>query len=541
MTPLETLRLYPSHDGTLCGSVASCVSVKPDAPFLLESNRALTWREFMHATERAAGALAALGVQAGDRVASVSANRIEVVVLFFAAARLGAWFVPVNPDLKIEEMRYILEHAGVRGVACSRDALASARAATESITPRPWMLLLEDEAAEGVETFAAHLARATPITGNRAHADDTCLVLYTSGTTGFPKGVMHRQRSVVMAGEGFVERLHLQPDDRLLAILPLFHINALFYSLAGTLAAGASLALMPRFSASRFWHTAAELGATEVNIIAAVGNILARRPRSEFVPHSIRKVYGAPVSAEIERVFREEFGVPVILEGYGMTEIPGVCNNPFPGSGHGENRIGSMGRAARHPDPSVAFAEMRVIDDEGNPLPDGETGELAVKTPIIMQGYYRDPEATAAAFRDGWFLTGDLVRRDADGYFWFVARKKDIIRRRGENISGAELDRIIGAHPDVAEAAAIAVPAELGEDEILVAIVPKAGMKPDANAIADWCRARLAAHKQPRYVVFVESLPHTPTLRVAKFKLKGDATLVARAIDLASTRSSSPG
>ena len=137
-----------------------------------------------------------------------------------------------------------------------------------------------------------------------------------------------------------------------------------------------------------------------------------------------------------------------------MSEIPGVLNNPF----HGDRTIGSMGKPSRHPDPAIAFAEMKVVDDDGNEVADGETGELVVRTPIVMQGYYRDPEQTAAAFRDGWFLTGDLGRRDADGYFWFVARKKDIIRKRGENISGAELDRVISSHPDVLEAAAIPVP-----------------------------------------------------------------------------------
>jgi crotonobetaine/carnitine-CoA ligase len=234
-------------------------------------------------------------------------------------------------------------------------------------------------------------------------------------------------------------------------------------------------------------------------------------------------------------VFREEFGVTVSLEGYGMTEIPGACNNPFPGSGRGEMRIGSMGKAARHPDPTVKFAELRVVDDEGRELPDGEVGELAVRTPIVMKGYYRDSEATAAAFRDGWFLTGDLVRRDADGYFWFVARKKDIIRRRGENISGAELDRIIGEHPGVAEAAAVPVPAELGEDEILVAVVSRSDAQLTVESIAAWCKERLAPHKQPRYIALVDQLPHTPTHRVAKFKLRSDPTLLARAVDIMRT------
>jgi crotonobetaine/carnitine-CoA ligase len=155
-----------------------------------------------------------------------------------------------------------------------------------------------------------------------------------------------------------------------------------------------------------------------------------------------------------------------------------------------------------------------------------------VKTPIIMQGYFRVPEQTRAAFRDGWFLTGDLVRRDDDGYFFFVSRKKDIIRRRGENIAGAELDRVIGAHPGVLEVAAIPVAAELGEDEIMAVIVPRPGSRPTAEEIAQWCRERLAPMKVPRYVLFVDALPHTPTHKVAKMALRQDPTLKPRATDL---------
>jgi len=359
--------------------------------------------------------------------------------------------------------------------------------------------------------------------------EDICLILYTSGTTGFPKGVMHSQRNFVLAGEGFVERMYLQPEDRLLCILPLFHINALFYSLGGTVAAGASIVLAPRFSASGFWPLAAKSGATEVNILAAVGSILTRRPRTEFVPgHRLRKVYGAPITPEAAEAFRNEFGVSTLIEGYGMTEIPGACNNPF----LGPQKLGSIGRPALHPDHRIPLAELRVADEEGRDVPDGETGELLARTPILMKGYYRDPEQTAAAFRDGWFMTGDLVRRDRDGFYYFVARKKDIIRRRGENIAGAELDRVVGLHPGVAEAAAIAVPAELGEDEILVAVVAKPGATLTASDIAQWCAQRLAPAKVPRYVAFVNSLPHTPTHRVAKFPLKNDPTLLARAVDL---------
>ncbi len=532
MTPLETLHLYPPHDGSLAGLFASRAVRNGAKPFILFDGEVIAWHEIEPRVERAAAAYAALGVKHGDRIATYAPTRPDIVVTLLALARLGAWMVPVNPDLRVEEVRYILEHAGVRGVACARELAANALEAMSNLKPAPWRILLEREGADGMRALTALAAQATPLAETRGGADDVCIVVYTSGTTGFPKGVMHSQRNMVLAGEGFVERMRLAPDDRLMAVLPLFHINALFYSLCGAAACGGSLVLVPKFSASKFWQVAAETGATEFNFIAAISSILAQRPRSEFVPHKITKAYGAPIPAEIDRTFRAEFGVPVMLEGYGMTEVPGACNNPFPGAGLGEMRLGAMGRAARHPDHTMPFAELRVLDDDGRDLPVGETGELAVRTPIIMKGYYRDAEATRGAFVDGWFLTGDLVRRDADGYFWFVARKKDIIRRRGENISGAELDRVIGEHPAVAEAAAIAVPSPLGEDDILSAIVLRPGMRATAAEIAEWCRTRLAAHKVPRYVIFLDELPHTPTHRVAKFKLKGDKTLVERAVDL---------
>jgi len=529
LSPLDVIRRYPAHDGSLNGLLASRCARRAAHPLLAGGASRLTYAEFGRRVDAAARALHARGIGAGDRVGVMATNSADLVTLLFALARLGAIFVPVNPEFGAREAGYILQHAGVRAVATTPVPMATAREAVAELRPAPWFFLLEGE-HEDLPTFAAMLdaapAGAPPDAGT---PDATVLMLYTSGTTGFPKGVMHSQRNFVLAGEGFVARMWLQPEDRLMCILPMFHINALFYSLAGTLAAGASLVLLPKFSASSFWRTAAESGATQVNIIAAIGNILARRPREEFDPrHRLRVVYGAPITPDLERTFREEFNVPVMIEGYGMTEIPGACNNPY----DGERRANSMGLPARHPDPGVKFAELRVVDDDGADVPDGVEGELWVRTPILMQGYYKDPEQTAASLHDGWFKTGDLVRRDADGYYYFVARKKDIIRRRGENISGAEIDRVIDDHPAVVRSAAIPVPSELGEDEILVAIVPKPGASISAEEIAAWCRARLAAIKVPRYVAFVDALPTTATERVQKFQLRGDKTLRARAIDL---------
>jgi crotonobetaine/carnitine-CoA ligase len=529
LAPIDVVSLYPKHGYTLNSLLASRASRLPDKEFLLYQGRSISYADALVQVERAALMLAARGVRAGDRIGVMSLNHPSTVVLFLALARLGAMMSPINPDYGIEEARYVLTHAQVSGIVCAPAALDIIRQVAQQMAPSPWLMANERCDAD-LPVFDDACAReGSGNVADQGRPASTCVFIYTSGTTGFPKGVMHSQRNIAMAGEAFVERIYLQPDDRLLCILPMFHVNAICYSLAGTLAAGATLILERRFSASRFWPVVKESGATEVNTIAAVENILIRRPRSEFVPeHRLDKLYGGPFFGETYRVFQEEFGVPNLIEGYGMSEAPGVLNNPF----RGPRRIGSMGKPSKHPDHAIAFAEMKVVDDMGNDVPAGETGELVVRTPIVMQGYWREPEQTMAAFRDGWFLTGDLGRKDADGYFWFVARKKDIIRKRGENISGAELDRVISSHPDILEAAAIPVPSELGEDDIMTVVVRKPGASLEAHDIAAWCRERLAPIKIPRYVLFANALPHTPTHKVAKFKLREDPTLKSRAIDL---------
>ncbi|MEQ1805964.1 MAG: AMP-binding protein, partial [Burkholderiaceae bacterium] len=463
--PSRVIAAYPPHRYTLNSLLATRAALAGGREFLVFGESSWSYAQTLESVARVASVLHERGVDAGQRIAVMSLNHPSTVFVFMALARLGAVMVPINPEFRAEEARYVLTHADVSGVVCSPATLPTVREALASTPLRPWLMLNEPAPAQtptDCDPFILDQEIRDSSAEVPAHAeapDEPCVFIYTSGTTGFPKGVMHSQRNVVLAGEGFVQRMYLQPDDRLMCILPMFHINALFYSLAGALAAGAALILIARFSASRFWHDVAQHRATEVNTMAAVSTILMRRPRSEFVAgHALRKIYGAPFTAETYRVFAEEFGVPTLIEGYGMSEIPGALNNPF----LGPHRIGSMGQPSRHPDATVKFAELRIVDGAGHELPHGETGELAVKTPMLMKGYFRDPQQTEAAFRDGWFLTGDLAWCDAQGYFWFVARKKDIIRRRGENISGAELDRIVELHPDVIQCAAIPVPNDLG-------------------------------------------------------------------------------
>ena len=532
LTPLEVISRFAPHDNTLMSLLQTRVQTLPDKELIVFQGRSYTYSDVLREALATAQVLAARGIGRGDRVGVISSNHPSTVFTFFALAHLGAIMVSVNADYGVAEVRYVFTHAGVRGVIAAPEALAVAQSACADMVPAPWFAL--NQAGAGAapllgEAPAVTAGAATP-PAPAGEPDLTCILVYTSGTTGFPKGVMHSQKNVVVAGEGFVARMHLQPDERLLCVLPMFHINAIFYSLAGSIAAGATLILEPRFSASTFWKVAHASGATEVNTIAAASGILMRRPRSEYMPgHRLRKMFGAPFDAETYRVFRDEFNMPHVIEGFGMSEIPGALNNPFAA----ERRVGSMGKPSLHPNPAFKLTELKIVDDDGKDVPDGAIGELAVKTPIIMHGYFNDPEQTKNAFRDGWFMSGDLAWRDADGYYWFVARKKDIIRKRGENISGAELDRVIGNHPAVLESAAIPVPSDLGEDEILTAVVLREGMQVSAQEIADWCRERMAAIKVPRYVTFVDALPHTPTHRVEKFKMRQDKSLLARAVDLA--------
>jgi crotonobetaine/carnitine-CoA ligase len=537
MSPAEVLGSYPAHFDTVPSLLTSRAGVQAETPALRFGTRSCwTYSQLMAGVESLASALAAKGIVRGERVAHVGSNSDVTVVLFLALARIGSVFVPMNPVLTDDELRYQLEHSGAKVIAGDDQFLLRWSAVAESLPGDPWCLPLStiglnlagaDDVLGAIRDFQVASGSVRP--GAPPAPEDPLVVIYTSGTTGRSKGVVHTHRSFVLSAEAFVGRLHLQPSDKLLTVFPLFHANALFYSLGGALAAGATFIATARFSASSFWQLALAVEATQLNILASLGKILSMRSRSEFEPHHrIRKIYGGPISAEMMRVFQEEFHVPTLIEGYGMSEIPAACCNPFAGP----HKVGSIGLAGRHPLRAGPFAEMRVTDDDGRDVTVGEVGELIVRTPVMFVGYLNDPDQTASAFRDGWFLTGDYVRRDRDGYLYFVSRKKDVIRRRGENIAGAEIDRVVGEHPDVAEVAAIGVPSELGDEEILIAVVIRAGRTLTHESLARWCTERLAAMKQPRFIAFIPSLPQTPTHRVAKHVLRQDAELSRIARDM---------
>jgi crotonobetaine/carnitine-CoA ligase len=536
MTPDQVLALYPAHADTVPSLLVSRAQVLGDKIAVDFDARCWSYAQLHAGSEQLAPALIGRGLRRGDRVAHVAPNSDCAVLLFLALARVGATFVPMNPALTDGELAHQLRHSGAVMVFTPEELLARVAPLVEERTPQPPLVALEalGYADDGVEAALQRVAafaaghEATPLPA--VSPEDTVVVIYTSGTTGLPKGVMHSQRNYVLAAEAFVGRLYLQPEDRLLTVFPLFHVNALFYSLGGALACGGTFITTKRFSASTFWQLAVRTRATQLNILAAFGKILGLRPRSEFDPaHAIRKIYGGPISQDMLELFQREFNVPTLIEGYGMSEIPGASSNPF----DGPHKVLSIGKPGIHPRLPGPFTQMQVRSDDGTLAAPGVVGELVVRTPVMFTGYLNDPEQTREAFTDGWFHTGDLVRVDEDGYFFFVARRKDIIRRRGENISGAEIDGVLARHPDVLQAAAIAVPSEMGEDEILVAVVPKPGSGLDHAAVMDWCRQHLAAMKVPRFVLLAGALPNTPTHRVAKHVLKQDQALLAQARDMA--------
>lgn len=518
LSPLEVLRKFDRHDFSIDHFFQVRLSQLGEQPMVEYQDSVMSWKSCASQADRAVTWLRQRGIQSGDRIGLMAYNHPATVVLLIACARMGAIVVPCNPDFEAREAKYIFEHAGVRGVICSPEPLARVLEATSHMTPAPWKVVIEEDQPGSEPSLLHQWHLAEPDTRTRTGtADSTCMIIYTSGTTGFPKGVMHSQRSYLLTAEAFVHRMYLQPDERLMCVLPLFHINALMYSLGGTMACGGTLILIRRFSASTFWQQAAATRATEVNVIMSAAAILARRPEEEFVAtHSLRKMFLAPLNQDLLDTFHQRFHVPVLIECYGMTEIPGVLSNPY----LGPHKLGSMGCISPHPDPAIERPQVKVIDEEGKEMPVGEVGELVVKTPTLMQGYFNDPEQTAGSFKDGWFLTGDLVRRDDDEFLFFFTRKKDIIRRRGENISGAEIDSAIGSHPDILECASIGVASDLGEEEILLAVVARAGTQITPEIVHAYAKQKLSPIKRPRYIVMVESLPHTGSMKIAKFRLK---------------------
>lgn len=340
--------------------------------------------------------------------------------------------------------------------------------------------------------------------GPAAH-DDPAVLIPTSGTTGRSKLVTQTHRAYAMAGEGFPWWLGLTGEDRLMTSLPLFHINAPAYSVLGSVAARASLALLPRFSASGFLDSARRHGATQFNAIGAMLEILTRQPeRPDDADTRLRLAYAGPTPPEERhREFERRFGLE-LTSGYALSETPyGTVWK------RGERPYGTIGSPRQHPRLGTVN-EARV----------SAHGELELRNPAVMKGYWGMPEETRRVLGpDGWLRTGDLVKENEDGTFTFLGRRKEVIRRRGENVAPSEIEEALASHPDVVEVAVVGVPSELSEEEIKAFVVLRDGAEPDFANLRDWAARRLTAFKVPSLYEALDELPHTATGRVAKHRL----------------------
>ena len=515
-------------DTTIGEVLDSITENDPDKTFVEIGGSSYSYRQIRDGVLRTASMFRDLGVKHGDRVCLFMPNAIEYLYCWFGLSELGAISVPINTAYRRDETAYILNNA--EAVAIVTDpSLAEVAGAAADLAPSIRHRILRGDALtltlshgereQGEWTsFSEAFDRAAPLAERlQVSPDDVSMLVYTSGTTGNPKGVMVTHRMYAAAGQGFRHWTQATPEDRFFTCLPFYHANIQYYSTMGALAAGATLVIVDRFSASRFWSQVREAQATVVNFIGMMMPVLAKNDaQPDDADNTVRLFYGSPsFPPEFLEEFQQRFATDIIV-GFGMTE---TCYGTIEAI-HEDRRSGSSGRARQHPDPRFENT-IRIADAEsGVHVGPNTVGEITIRNPAVMPGYWRNDEQNRETLRDGWLYTGDLGWLDDDGFLYFVDRKKDIIRRRGENISSQEVENVIKANPNVLDAAVVAVPSELGEDEVKAYVTPREGATVDPEQVVYWCAEHLAYFKVPRYWEVRDELPRTPSLRVRKDVLR---------------------
>lgn len=478
--------------------VAFAANRDPDGKWLQTDEGALTFAAAADHVAQVAERLSARGIGAGDVVVLIARTTPPHLLCWLALSSIGAVTVPTDPAATAAELDGLIGQ--VQPKAVIGELIGDVPSAT-----------LDIETLVGDWTVPVAHAPPLPM---RVAPDDLAVLIPTSGTTGRSKLVMQTHRAYAWAGEGFPFWLGLTADDQMMTSLPLFHINAPAYSVLGSLACGAGLVLLPKFSASGFLDAARRHRATEFNAIGAMLEILMRQPvRPDDADTDLRLCYTGPSPArQWQEAFEQRFGLCVV-GGYGLSESPyGLIWR------QGTRPFGALGSPRQHPTLGEVN-QARVVDELGHDVPVGGSGELRLRNPVVTPGYWGMPDETAATIVDGWLHTGDLVTVNGDDTYTFVARKKEVLRRRGQNMSPAEIEEAIAAHPDVLEVAVVAVPSELTEDEVKAFVVAVPDRPLDFAELREWAATRLSAFKVPRFWQAVDALPRTATSRVAKHQL----------------------
>jgi carnitine-CoA ligase len=478
----------------------------PDQNFLKMRDVRVSWGEFYADVLRVANGMRSAGLVPGDRVAVMLPNSPQFLYAHFGAIVAGLSPVPVNTAQRGETLAFLLRDSGVRGIVIDEVLWPQ----YEPVRPETGLV----EFVRGRPVAPRAIALADVLAGSAtepAPSEEqagTFGVLYTSGTTGPPKGVVPTRTDIgpLLA---MWQAMEVSVGETIYTCLPLFHGNPLAISVLGAMFLDAQIAVSERFSASRFWDEVRDFEAVEFNHVGAIIPILLKQPeRAGDRDNPMRVCLSAGCPPHAWTPFQDRFGVKIV-EQFSMVDAPGYLINL-------DGRVGSMGKP-------VAGCEAAILDEEGAEAPAGRVGELALRASEGRTHYYlNQPEATEDAFRGGWFHTGDLAWRDDDGFYYYAGRKRESMRRRGENVSAWEVENVVNQFPGVLESAAHAVPSELGEDDIKVVVVPKDGARVDPAALLDFCAPRLAQYALPRYVEIRSEIPKTPTQRPRYADLKAE-------------------
>lgn len=469
-------------------------------------------------TRRWSRLLHGLGLRRGARLATLLPNNESLLFAWLASIERNLTLVPVNVNLVGESLRYTVEHADADLLIVDGSAVEAYRGAFGEGKPAARLLVRGEEmsGAERLEWLLAATAREA-LPPEPVQPADPALIIYTSGTTGLPKGVV-LSRAAQRAHGVFYQSdfVRLGPGETGYSCLPLFHVTSMGFTL-GCLLGGARIALDARFNPFSFWDQIRRHDARMFPYAGAMIGLLAGRPpRADDADNPAIRAIGSATPSALWEDFERRFGL-TLIETYGQTELASLWLMPPPEG----RRVGTIGKP-------VARMETRLLDAGGATPAAGEPGEIVVRPrdPLLMaQAYFRNGEATARAFRDGWYYTGDLACLDEDGYYRFAGRLKDFIRRRGENIAAYAIEREALAHPAVSECAAVGVPSDLGEEEIKLCVVLKPGAVFSAEDLARYLRPRLAQFMQPRYIDLRAELPHTATERIQKYRLVEEGVL----------------
>ena len=481
-----------------------------------------TYREFYEGVLKLGNALLDLNIRAGDHVTIHLPNNIEFLTTWFALAHIGAIMVPTNILSSSDEMNYIINHSESVLLITEEEHLEKFQGMINQLPTIQHIVLTRFKNHSTTLLNFDHLIENASTDTSRFPemlTEDVVGMLYTSGTTSKPKGVQVTNGNYIFTGELMSRSIQVTEDDRMFVVLPLFHGNAQYYSTMSALVTGASIALTEKFSASRYFKQAKSLGATVGSLFAApIRMILAKEYDIADKQNPIRLVIFAQSIAEHQvEEFEDKFSVK-LLQLYGMTETVGIpLINPI----NGVRKNLSIGR------PSIGY-EVKLVDENGKEVEQGAVGQIVVKgVPgrTVMKQYFKNDEATRETLQDGWLLTGDNARVGEDGYFYFVDRVKDMIKRSGENVAAQEVESVLTQHLAVYESAVIGVPDDMRDEAIKAFVILNKDMSVSEEDLVDFCKARLAKFKVPDSIEFVKEFPRTPVGKIQKHILRNSITI----------------